>query len=281
MARKNIFQMVEESYDLMGDTWRLFHYFEEIDVLQFDNEKYTLRNAVADLFMHWKARGRCVDLEDFLDSINYEELCRTAESETEDFLSLCELIYNFWFLASLYIDRFAPRLKPLAYFTELKGFLDDCIGRYNHEARFFEDKEQVLIIECNPQATAVAEIVEDELAIDILRYNHFSLKGDIKKKKAILLTCGSELEARRSELHQVNQQLENNIFFMLNNLNIRHNNIRQGDSKYKEAVALMSPEEMEDWYDELYQMILLALLEMDNVQRQEKVKDLKQRVTGQ
>lgn len=56
----------------------------------------------------------------------------------------------------------------------------------------------------------------------------------------------------------------------------RHNNSNKNDlTKYKEYVAKMSEEELEEWYDELYQMILLAFLMIDNVERMEKIKKLK------
>ena len=40
----------------------------------------------------------------------------------------------------------------------------------------------------------------------------------------------------------------------------------------------MSEEELEEWYDELYQMILLAFLMIDNVERMEKIKKLKHNI---
>ena len=58
---------------------------------------------------------------------------------------------------------------------------------------------------------------------------------------------------------------------MLNNLNIRHNNRSKKDkSKYKEYVAKMSKVRLEKWYDELYQMMLLAILLLDNADRTNK-----------
>ena len=36
----------------------------------------------------------------------------------------------------------------------------------------------------------------------------------------------------------------------------------------------------QEWYDELYQMILLVILEMDNKERMEKIDGLKKAITG-
>ena len=60
-----------------------------------------------------------------------------------------------------------------------------------------------------------------------------------------------------------------------NNMNIRHNNCAEGDKNYKKVVAKMSQDELESWYDETYQLCLLAFLELDNVERTKKVAELK------
>ena len=66
------------------------------------------------------------------------------------------------------------------------------------------------------------------------------------------------------------------FFFMLNNMNVRHNNRSKKDvGKYREYIAKMTKTRLEKWYDELYQMMLLAFLTLDNVNRQTQVKELK------
>ena len=68
---------------------------------------------------------------------------------------------------------------------------------------------------------------------------------------------------------------------MLNNMNVRHNNCSESaQAKYKEYVAHMTQEQLEEWYDELYQMMLLAFLLLDNEERSAKVGELKANITG-
>lgn len=62
---------------------------------------------------------------------------------------------------------------------------------------------------------------------------------------------------------------------MLNNLNIRHNNVQKDSPSYKKITAMMDNAVLEDWYDELYQLLLLAFLEMENVERMRKIDALK------
>ena len=42
----------------------------------------------------------------------------------------------------------------------------------------------------------------------------------------------------------------------------------------------MSTEELENTYDDIYQLWLLAILEIDNVERKQKMKDLLKKVNG-
>lgn len=56
-------------------------------------------------------------------------------------------------------------------------------------------------------------------------------------------------------------------------MNIRHNN-KEGKNA-SEYVANLTDEELESWYDKTYQMMLLSILELDNIERNKKVKELK------
>ena len=94
-----------------------------------------------------------------------------------------------------------------------------------------------------------------------------------------MLALGADLEPKRKQIQAIDKDLEDGIFYILNNLNLRHNNKTVGDKNYRQAVADMDDVTMEGWYDELYQMMLLAYLQLDQVTRAAKVKMLKQTVT--
>ncbi len=56
---------------------------------------------------------------------------------------------------------------------------------------------------------------------------------------------------------------------MLNNVHLRHNN-KEGKDKI-EKIAQMPDEELENWYDELYQLLLFCVLIKDNKERKDKM----------
>lgn len=228
-------------------------------------------------FNKWSHRGHFIDVNDFLKALNYENMKKDAKAgDVDSFMTLIELIYNFWYMSYKNLREKDSNSRWQNNYLQLQKVMLDNLEKYNHTV--FVDDDRVLVIEDKAEVTAAVEIVDDNLALDIIRYNHRSLQGDLELKKAILLSLGSELEPRRKELQAQNKQLSEDIFFMLNNLDIRHNNRKKGDKNYKEYVAKMRKDRLEKWYDELYQMILLALLILDNVDRTGKVKQLKDKI---
>ena len=277
--RKSIFDIVSGSYNqkdeinrmtnILGKEKTLYYKYQNLSILSFVDEN---------CFRDWKQRGHCVDLVDFMKTVGFSELKANAVLDTDSFLTLIELIYNIWYLSNMAFDNLEVKWQGNYY--HLQEMMNDNLERYNHKAYYNEDTEQVLVIEDKEEVTAVAEIINQDLALDVIKYNHRTLQGDIDTKKAILLKLGSELEPKRKQLHNLDSKLEDNLFFALNNLNLRHNNRSKKDKNYKEYVAKMRKDRLEKWSDEVYQMMLLAFLLIDNVDRNSKFDDLKTKIKG-
>lgn len=281
--RKSIFDIVAENINMESEANRLVALSSQEHVLVVNSYAYrTLFKYVDEYcFGEWVQRGHFVDVDDFLEALEFDDLQEKAAYDVDAFLTLIELIYNFWELSHRQFDddEKGYKLQWCGNYYHLKNVMDDVLGQYNHVAYINEEQECVLVVEDKAEVTAAAEIMPTPtLSIEVVRYNHRTLKGEIELKKKILLALGAELEVKRKKLHLINATLENDIFFMLNNLNIRHDNKSKGDKNYKEYVAKMRTERLEKWYDELYQMILLAFLLMDNKKRAEKIKELKGKI---
>lgn len=292
MARKNIFQIIESKRDITQEVLRLNSllnnekgisiYKETSSVLppQFYKSSRVEDFVDSYIFKLWKCRGTCVSLEDMAETLGIEDMFTDEDYSEENILIYVEYVANVLFLATKVrlAEKYSYYLNDS--YVATRENLDNLLGWMNYERRVFEKKEQVLIVRKSAATTAVAEIVEENLSYQIVKYNHHSLKGDIESKKAILLALGSELEPKRKDISEINKRLADDIFFMLNNLNLRHNNRSKSDKNYKEAVAKMRKTALEDWYDELYQMLLLAFLELDNKERSERVSELKTKING-
>ena len=285
MARKSIFELLAEQFDIEKDIERMDLLFSDEKVITEGSGRsrnyYTIQEFVnIHCFDDWKSRGHCLDIDDFLDCVDYDGNYRLSTSENIDAcLTVIEIIYNFWTLASICCaqnEEFATQKG----FVHLGNIMDDCLSRYNYKAVYNDESEQLLVIENRPEVTAVAEIVEPDLALEVLRYNHRSMRGNIAQKKYILLILGSELEPKRKLLNSINSSMEDAIFFMLNNMNLRHNNCNTADKNYRDFIANMDDDTLEHWYDELYQMMLLAFLELDQRERNSKIAELKANIIG-
>lgn len=175
------------------------------------------------LFKSWANRGTCVDCNDLEQTLDISELPQSDADVSEHFaMAFCEYAANMIYLLRCKLHQ-GDKITDIVSAAEenIKVFL----SWYNYELRNYPDLQKVLIVSKNAGATVVAEKMQDNsLAYNVIEYNHFQLQGDIEKKKAILLSIGADLEPKRKELSDLNKELEDNIFFMLNNLNIRHNN---------------------------------------------------------
>ena len=83
------------------------------------------------------------------------------------------------------------------------------------------------------------------------------------------------LEGKQARLNQVNPTLKKDLFYIFNNFNIRHNNCDNQSKDYKQAIATMDKQELENWYDETYQMCLLAFMELEQADRKPKFDAIK------
>jgi len=292
MTRKNIFQIIQSKRDLskeitrleslLADTKGVRLYDSSFPVWNMEVSKYMQIEKFVDeyAFKSWKARRTCVSLEDMVNVLGINDMFSEDDYCEENVLVYLEYVAKILWLAQKVktTKKYIVQLSDVYNATEEN--LITVLDWLNYEKKLFEKKEQVLVVRKNASATAVAEIVEEDLAYQIVAYNHHSLSGDIESKKTILLALGSELEPKRKDISEVNKKLADDIFFMMNNLNLRHNNRSKSDKNYKEVVAKMKKLTLEAWYDELYQMMLLAFLELDNKERSVRVSELKAKINS-
>ena len=92
------------------------------------------------------------------------------------------------------------------------------------------------------------------------------------------MQLANKYEGIKSNIKSLNSKLDDDIGFMLNNIHIRHNNKRRKNKK--EYVSKMRKDTMEKWYDETYQMLLLAFLLNEQTDRCKKISQLKEKLNN-
>jgi len=93
------------------------------------------------------------------------------------------------------------------------------------------------------------------------------MKGDLVAKRKMLVLMADWIEPKEKELAEVDKRLKTNLFYNLNNFNIRHNN--------SDKTAHLTEAELEEIYDDTYQLWLLAVLTLDNRERQKKYEEMR------
>lgn len=280
MSRRTLFDILNGKMDINEEIIRLESLCCQEVILggeEYDYPEcsYTLEAFVNDACLkNWKQRNRCLSCGDIRKKLNITDFDIRNNLKGEQILIYLEYIANMIWLCDEGLSC-RKYYWSTQYYEFLKENVFDVIDSMNYETRIFEDEEKVILVEKNAAATAVAEIIESELAYDVIQYNHYMMKGNIEGKRRILKVLADKIEPMRAEFKklQKHKELESDIGFLLNKMNIRHNNVEG-----KNAIAYvknLSEEEMENWYDETYQLILLCILEYDNMERTKKIMELK------
>ena len=268
------------SVDLQREYDRLYNIFY-MQKHQIDQGiSLTLRDYCADNFVKLPFRGTCVSLDDFDDYYNRHFERVPADFDLDYLVSFCEYSYNLLInntgigYGGFGISQAFALSQPIQFYLQQVLRVVEAIGYMPNMQDGITD-----FVPKDQAAIAVAEIVDSNLSYKVIEYNHHSMKGDLERKKSILLALADKLEPQRNKLNSVNNSLESDLFFLLNSVNVRHNNSDPDGRKYITTIANMKNKEIEKWYDDIYQMCLLAFLELDNIDRKERVKQLKQEIT--
>lgn len=231
------------------------NYFEilaEID-LDVNLELQKLHDLIREPF--WSVEvGRLCSLYELI-SISFRNYIRRKHFlELDEFLnewaSKTNILYQqerYFCYAELYLDLFSVLMpfddgnierQTMVVYDQINFVINTCgysLERINDRLIVVEDN-----VFANEAAQAVSEFAGVKEALSILEYNHFSNKGNIDRKKAILIKIYSLLEPWRDDLNNNIEfknvlKLGNNnkvlalekLFRMFNELNIRHNNEAQ------------------------------------------------------
>jgi hypothetical protein len=274
MSRKSIFELLSDRFDFTTEIKRLDTLFTEGNCILERRSYYNIQDyADNNYFSTWRNRNRCLSCEDMRDQIGIDKICSMVNLTLNEVLIYIEYVINILYLCQLNFKEYEDHYFCDDY-NKLCENIDEILNRVNHEVQYFEDKEMALVVEKNPAATAVADIVDDDTAFKVIEYNHYLLKGDLNRKREILIALGDKFEPIKEALKTNGYNpMADDASFMLNNLNIRHNN-HDGKNK-KEHTASMTKKQIEEWYDKTYDVLLLCLLTNNYISLSANIKALR------
>ena len=132
-----------------------------------------------------------------------------------------------------------------------------------------ETEKGIIVAEIDAAAIEVAAAVP-QLADVIIEYNQYLLRGNIDRKKEILKRITDSLDPKRTDLKQYCNKTTDDYFDLVNNMNIRHNNVDpKGLRDYNPWFASMTTDEKEEVYDTIHQEALGLFIMLEHQKRKE------------
>lgn len=272
MGRRNFFDRLVRTIDFQ----REYQKIESLVLQPHSLHGDSIEDSIERYFKNWKYNANYLSFKELRDQLKFTFVCDGYYNvpsghikDANDFFDYCEMIIN---MIVLLPEEEAEYHENNV--NEIIRIIDYDLNSLNHKIRKIDDK--YLIIQKDATVSEVVDIVEDSLAKTILEYNHYLLKGDLEKKKNILIKIANALEPKKGEIKSMNYQLFKDYFYLINNMDIRHNNCDSSDtSNYNIYFDKLTINEKEEWYDEIYQMSLLIFLLLENRNRTKKISDLK------
>ena len=255
----------------------IYQHFTSVDCL------YTVFEFISDLYSEIINKDKFV--KNYVTSKEFKKIYDYAGyiPETDDEREIWAEVINYTPL----MDQYEKLCERLEY----------SLDKTNHELITLDNGNRI-IVENNVYASEVSQILSEsnmQDAIKVLEYNHFANKGNIQRKKEILLSLAGYLEPyleefkrpkglsdeskviynELKEVLRLNKDKSKIIAFdmlseMYNQGGLRHNNNKQYHLN-------MNDEELEQWYDNIYSSTLFVILSLEMGRNLSKLNELKKK----
>lgn len=204
--------------------------YKQLEAIFFDclvEESYGRRKSlyqrIDEAFLDMDIRGTCISLDGFNNrhGFAYEQDRAGVIVGIDELASFCEYIFN---LTSSYIKLWIDKDDPFddpslnygeRYDSAVRAL--DQVGRVIEKIGYqsIDDGGFTVFVEASAAANRVAETLSDPLSYSVVMYPHYSLKGNVEQKRAILRQLANELEPKRDALAQVDKQVCEDAFLLL------------------------------------------------------------------
>ena len=275
MSRLHFFEAIERSIDFQKE-------YEKLESMCDENYGYsrysagiTINTWIERNFRHWEKRSNYISFAELRKQLGFlveyddgNEYISGFDIDINKYLLFCEMMLNV--IAGLQ-EYNNPAIEEV-----IIAFMDTI--RATVEKAGLEIKtidEEIMIVEKNAVAIEVAD-KQPEIAEAVIEYNHYLLRGDLNRKKILLKIIADALEPKRKELNGLNSKMTSDFFYMVNEMDVRHNNCNPNDSKnYKPKFALLNENDKESWYDCIYEQGLSLYMLLEQQDRNKKIASYK------
>lgn len=198
-----------------------------------------------------------------------------ANPEIDDLIVVYEFIFTI-FLQSESIMEYNDKTVFKNVFNDVVRITNNVLDKIGYKLDVI-DNDKLGNVACISPLDAlqeeVIEIVNDKnVAFALIEYRSNSCKNNLKRKKELLTNLANYVEPllKDSTLKLNDKNLVDDLGFTLNNLQIRHNNVDINNELYNKA-----KDNLEEWYDKTYQLILLLIYRKSELSIHQDIKTLK------
>lgn len=268
MGRKNLYEILSNmNFNAFNESNALLDLFKNEKQLYDGYYRKSLMQYIDNSFFRdMSIRGTYINIETMMTELQIFH----PTSNLDDLFVLCEFLIHLFSYHKLFSRKANEQVEVI-----LKN-IDVIMDKTNHTLHKI-GKNQFIVVKRNVASIETAEIVTDEhISNEIMRYNHFAIKGDLEEKRQILNNIGQYLEPilKSRKLGQAGyKEIESNMGFLLNNLHIRHNN-KEG-AKTQDYTKGLNNVELEEWYNKIYDLSLIVIMLNEHLPVQEEIKSLK------
>lgn len=216
-------------------------------------------------------RQTYLHVDDILKDLGISEDSPYGRDWNELFL-YCEVLLNLINTTKFYLDK-DKTAKETA--QQIIANIKVILEKTNHE--WAQIKEGYIIVDKNPATTEAIECLKNNkvnLALNMIEYNRVLLKGNLTRKREILVALADYTEPMNNDFKGTQYAaLYSDSRYLVNAIDIRHNNSGKGD--LPEKAKLWTSQEKEDWYDKTYQVLLTVILVRKHMDVSKEIQDLK------
>ena len=278
MNRLHFFEAIERKVDFQKEYIKLEELCSKEYYGSYLSNGISINTWIEDNFWSWKKRSNYTSFKELRNQLEFSINDKNGNTslmlqsvDINKYLLFCEMMYN---LISDLFDKRNPGLDNVisAFFNTVRATL----VKIGMETKTVDS--EIIIVEKNAVAIEVAEI-QPNLADIVIEYNHYLLKGNLDRKKEILKKLADALEPQKKILKEINKRVEDDFFYLVNSMNIRHNNSDPEDAAhYNHKFTIMTDSEKEIWYDLIYEQGLALFVYLEQKKRNNIIDEYKHAV---
>ena len=268
----NLFEILKKrEIDPTAEFRRLVELFNEDAIPLTHFGLHSFKEWIDKRFRSLPIRSSFLSVDDMLKELGINEKTEYFVDFNQLFL-YCEILSN---LINQVLEKIERESKVEGQAAAIIDNINEILEKTNHEMKKIEDG--FVVVDKNPATTEAIECLGDDkanLALSMIEYNRVLLKGNLQRKREILVALADYTEPMNNDFKGTQYAaLYSDSRFLVNAIDIRHNNSGKGD--LPEKAKSWTSQEKEAWYDKTYQVLLTVILARKHIDVSKEIQDLK------